>query len=178
MLRLLSAFIALASALRRRQISTVGIVFVSAASLSACAAPKGTATLLGGDCRLVPVQRYVVLGKTDYDQGWIDEVEVGAAAACPGRAKPQERPTELDDPKPPAVARRAAPPPPAKRRLFSRKPVAAGYVIPVPRVRQPPPAAPVVRTVEPTEPEPEPAAAPPPVQATKPPCAHALSFLC
>lgn len=126
----------------------LGIALLAAAFVSACSGTKELRTFVGGVCEVVPEQPFVVLGKTDRDQIWIDETEISMQGACPGRAKPKERPPSLDLPK------RAAPapaPPPAKRHFWQRKPpkvAAAGFVVPLPRIR---PAVARESPVEPLE---------------------------
>jgi hypothetical protein len=63
-------------------------------------------------CDGLPVQKYAVLGKTRFDQPWIDDVSEGLIAGC-NRERPQVRPAEWDEavplPKPRPAAKAAKP---------------------------------------------------------------------
>lgn len=56
-----------------------------------------TATVgsVGGECRLVSTPQYAVLGKTSYDQRWINRTTESLVAGC-RQPRPGARPPSLD----------------------------------------------------------------------------------
>lgn len=50
---------------------------------------------LGGVCDAFPAPQYQVLGRTAYDQDWIDKSVEAGVAGC-GYARPEARPAALD----------------------------------------------------------------------------------
>lgn len=60
----------------------------------------------------------MVLGKTQYDQDWVDNQVEGGVAAC-GFPRPGPRPAALDAP--PATRQMVTTPPPAKKKGFVRR---------------------------------------------------------
>ena len=67
-----------------------------ASSLAACGTrPLGS--VVGAECQLNHTPQYVVKGKTNYDQNWIDETVEGMVSGC-GQPRPQRRPASLDAP--------------------------------------------------------------------------------
>jgi len=87
-------------------------------ALAGCAGTKLPASVKGGECRVFERPAYVVLGKTQYDQDWVDgNVEAGIGG-CQWQ-RPAPRPPELDAA---PVTRQvpAAVKPKAKRKLIQR----------------------------------------------------------
>lgn len=63
--------------------------------LGGCAGSNRPASVSGGECRVFERPTYVVLGKTQHDQDWIDgNVEAGIGAC--GWPRPQPRPKDWD----------------------------------------------------------------------------------
>jgi hypothetical protein len=67
----------------------------------------------GGECHLVSSPTYVVLGKTRYDQGWIDRTSEAIIVGCK-QPRPKARPASLDAP---AKTPTPAPVQPKKRKF-------------------------------------------------------------
>lgn len=64
-------------------------------ALAGCAGTPRPASVSEGECRVFTPPKYVVLGKTTYDQDYIDgEIEAGVGGC--GFARPLPRPPELD----------------------------------------------------------------------------------
>lgn len=117
-------------------------------AVAGCASTQ-PASVKGGECRVFERPRYSVLGRTSYDQQWIDgNVEAGVAACRWPR--PEPRPERLDAQAglPAPVVVRPATRTEKIKRLFRRKPAAPAKKVDrlaVPDV--PPPApAPVAAT--------------------------------
>lgn len=122
----------------------LGLALFAIASLGACATTKlpGSAA---GLCDIIPKAKYAVLGKTQYDQDFVDEA-VTAGASC-GHPAPEARPAELDKAPivqaPPAVARKPTLRERLKRTISRRPgtvdPVASPIVVPasLPQIGQP-----------------------------------------
>lgn len=79
--------------------------------LAACQHDDSIGSILKGECQLVKSPPYAVLGKTSYDQAWINETTEGIVTGC-RQPRPKARPKELDQ------AKRITVPvaPPAKRK--------------------------------------------------------------
>src|SRR5262245_54552386 len=86
-------------------------VFVIAWLVTACGTlPVGS---VGGECQVVHTPKYVVLGKTQYDQNWIDETTERLVGAC-NHPRPEARPEGFD-------AKPAKAIPPKKKKFWQRK---------------------------------------------------------
>jgi hypothetical protein len=98
-------------------LTNCAVLGVLAVTLIGCGTqPKGS--VLGGDCKAFEPPTYVVKGKAQYDQDWIDgNVEAGIGAC--NWSRPAARPPELDTP---VVGRRAPVivAPPKKKTLRER----------------------------------------------------------
>lgn len=51
--------------------------------------------MVGGECRIARTPDYAVLGRTSYDQRWIDVTTEGLVAGC-DQPRPKARPASLD----------------------------------------------------------------------------------
>lgn len=146
---------------RLRQIICGGLLSFALVSLAACGTIKVPASV-AGLCNVIPKAEYAVLGKTQYDQDFVDAAVV-AGDSC-GYDAPKPRPPELDNPRvltvPPAPARK----PTLRERLRAKisrapgrvDPAPARIVLPasLPQVGQPLPSPdppPVVQPAKPVE---------------------------
>lgn len=117
--------------------------------LGGCAHAPHPASVSSGECKVFQAPSYVVKGKKQYDQDWIDSTVEGGVGAC-GWQRPAARPAALD-----GAAVKQKPAAKAKKPTWLqmlhglKRPVAA------------PAPAPVASEAPPTEPEPTPA--PPPL---------------
>lgn len=59
-------------------------------------------SILGGECKLVHSPQYAVLGRTSYDQIWINQTTEAVVTGC-NQDRPKVRPASLDAPKKAAV---------------------------------------------------------------------------
>lgn len=113
-------------------IARTSLIALLALPLAGCfEATRGT--IAGGECKVFERPPYVVLGKRQYDQDWIDSQVEGGVGGC-GWKRPAARPAELDA-KP--APKKAAPPVKKKigviRRVKDRIwPSAAAPVLPTP----------------------------------------------
>lgn len=64
-------------------------------TLAGCAGGKMMTSIPGGEAKVFEAPKYEVLGKTQYDQNWIDSQVEGGVAAF-GWQRPLPRPPELD----------------------------------------------------------------------------------
>ncbi|MGZ5988118.1 MAG: hypothetical protein ACXWLZ_03600 [Rhizomicrobium sp.] len=71
---------------------------------------------LGGVCDAFERPAYQVLGKTPYDQEWVDKTTEAGVAGCKWQ-RPEARPAALDAP---AAVAPAKPAPPKKLTVWSR----------------------------------------------------------
>lgn len=130
-------------------IARLVILVVTAAMLGGCMQTL-SGSIAGGESKVFERPPYVVLGKTRYDQGWIDSQVEGGVAAF-GWKRPAPRPAALDAP----AGRKAATPAPAKKRGLVKRikdRVAAPFTHPVAPILETP-AAPVAPTpVKPRDP--------------------------
>lgn len=106
-------------------------------ALAGCAGVKLPASVKGGECRIFEAPPYEVLGKTTYDQDYIDgNVEAGVGGC--GWKRPAARPPGLD-----AKTNKPAPHKAAKKKpgFFARikARVTGKSVAPVPYIAGPPP---------------------------------------
>lgn len=93
------------------------LVIASALALAGCATQRVTvATVEGGACKVAHTPNYVVLGKTNYDQGWVNRTTEGLVVGC-GQPRPLARPASFDAK--PAKAQPVAAPPPKKKRWWT-----------------------------------------------------------
>ncbi|WP_454629501.1 hypothetical protein [Bradyrhizobium cenepequi] len=72
-----------------------GIVILLALLLAGCGGGKTLTSIQGGESKVFERPPYAVLGKTPYDQNWIDSQIEGGVAAF-GWDRPAPRPPELD----------------------------------------------------------------------------------
>lgn len=70
--------------------------------VAACATTD-IGSIVGGECRLVKSPQYQVIGRTNYDQVWINETTEAIISGC-GQPRPMVRPASLDAPRPKGVA--------------------------------------------------------------------------
>jgi hypothetical protein len=88
----------------------LGMAIVLALGLAGCVTTSGPGSVAGGECKAFLRPPYVVLGRAQYDQDWIDQAVETGVGACRW-ARPAARPAELDanqvKPAPAAPARRA-----------------------------------------------------------------------
>jgi hypothetical protein len=70
------------------------IAAAAALLLGACQT-TGVGSVGGGECKIFERPQYVVLGKRQYDQDWIDSQVEGGVGGC-GWQRPQARPASLD----------------------------------------------------------------------------------
>ena len=92
------------------------VALFSTAMLAGCAGTNRPASVLGGECHVFERPQYVVLGKTRYDQRFVDTVVESGVGAC-GWERPAPRPASLN------AAPGAKPAPvvaPKKRGMFRR----------------------------------------------------------
>ena len=90
------------------QLKQLVALSVLALTMAACGTSK-PASVSGGECRVFERPQYVVLGRTSYDQNWIDGNTEAGVAAC-GWDRPAKRPETLQQArpvKPKAVKRRS-----------------------------------------------------------------------
>ena len=127
-------------------------MLIATSLLAGCAA-NGITSISGGESKVFEPPPYVVLGKTKYDQNWIDsQVEGGVAAFNWPRPKP--RPPELDKlPKPKVYVA-----PPKKKRLISRIKDRVWPAVGTAPVVIVPASGPAVSVVPKNEPPPQPRA--------------------
>jgi hypothetical protein len=71
------------------------LLLLVAGALSACGTTKDLHSVAGGECRVFEAPKYVVLGKTDYDQDYIDGGIEAGVAGCQWQ-RPAARPASLD----------------------------------------------------------------------------------
>lgn len=71
-------------------------MLTSALLLAGCGTLR-PASVRGGECRLVATPKYAVLGKTSYDQKWVDRTTESIVAGC-RQPRPKPRPAALDKP--------------------------------------------------------------------------------
>lgn len=89
--------------------------------LAGCAS-RGPASVAGGECHIFGAPKYVIHGRAQYDQDWIDDNTEAGIAACRW-SRPKERPVAA---KPKGNKSESAPvstvaaPPPAKKRWRDR----------------------------------------------------------
>lgn len=115
----------------------------------------GPASVKGGECRIFERPEYVVLGKRQPDQDWIDSQIEGGVGGC-GWKRPKARPASFDA----VPGQKAAPPPPKKKRGIIKRirdRVVAPFTAPAEPVVEPPPPPIVV-----APPDDAPLAVPPP----------------
>ena len=127
------------------------VVGISAALLAGCGT-SGPASVKGGECRIFEAPKYVVLGKRQYDQDWIDGNIEGGVGGCNWQ-RPKPRPAALDA----VQGQRLAPAQAKKRGLLKR--IRDRVVHPF--AAPPAPAAPSPPVV--AEPASQPMIAPPPI---------------
>lgn len=122
--------------------------------------------MVGGECKAIPVAQYQIIGKTPFDQDYIDQVIESGVAAC-GWPRPAERPKNWDEVR--TYARTVAAAPPVVQRpgiyqrvkaKFRRKPKPVAEVTPAP--------TPVPRAAVVTQQAPVQYIAPPPPPAPPP----------
>lgn len=123
----------------------VGLVLVGCAT--------GPTSVKGSECKVFERPQYVILGKTSYDQDWVDRQIEGGVGACKW-ARPAKRPASLDAAAPTVVSSIPVKRPSFAQRVkarvkkvFNRTP--KSVPIPAPRPTEPPVVAP-----EPPKPEP------------------------
>lgn len=76
--------------------SKMVLVVASTLALAGCAtAPIGSVG--GGECKIVHTPQYRVLGKTSYDQAWVDHTTEAIVVGCK-QSRPKARPASLDAP--------------------------------------------------------------------------------
>ncbi len=88
-------------------------VVALALMLAACGTSR-PASVTEGECKLVSAPEYAVLGKTKYDQEWIDDTTERLVGGCL-QARPKARPEEWDD-----TPVKTVPLPPKKPSLWQR----------------------------------------------------------
>lgn len=79
------------------------------AMLATCDHDGPVGSTLGGECRLVRTPKYAVMGKTPYDQGWINITTEAIVVGC-AQPRPVARPASLDAPKAVAASKAKAKP--------------------------------------------------------------------
>lgn len=132
--------------------------------LGACNFQTISGSVAGGECKVFARPPYAVLGKTSYDQNWIDDTVEGGVGGCRWK-RPAPRPAELDA----VPGQKVVVAPPRKRGLIRRikdrvLPVAkkvwpGDSVAPVIPIPQP---SPLATPAAPIEPPPAPQPPPPP----------------
>lgn len=63
--------------------------------LAGCAHSGAIGSIEGGECKLTRTPQYAVLGKTSYDQGWVNRTTEALVRGC-RQPRPKARPPELD----------------------------------------------------------------------------------
>lgn len=125
--------------------------------LGGCA--TGPTSVKGSECKVFERPQYVILGKTSYDQDWVDRQIEGGVGACKW-ARPAKRPASLDAAAPTVVSSIPVKRPSFAQRVKARvKKVFHKKPVPVPAPRPVEPTPPVV---SPEPPRPEPPKPPPP----------------
>lgn len=114
------------------------------------------ASVAGGECHLVTAPTYAVLGRTGYDQNWIDDTTERVVAGC-HQPRPQARPASLDA-APKAIAK-AKPKPAPTRKVAAVRPAPTEPSGPVMPPIEPEPAPDIPATV--ADPHPD---TPPPAE--------------
>jgi hypothetical protein len=133
------------------------ILLLVASFLAGCQ-HNGPTSIEGGESKVFEPPEYAVLGKTQYDQNWIDNTVEGGVAAFKW-PRPKPRPPEFDKaPAPRAVAA------PVKKKGFIRR--LKERVLPAKKRAWPAATAPVVQSPPPVA---APVAVPPPAAAAPPP---------
>lgn len=64
-------------------------------TLAGCASTGTIGSIAGGECKLTRTSQYAVLGKTKYDQAWVNRTTEALVRGC-RQPRPGERPPELD----------------------------------------------------------------------------------
>lgn len=95
-------------------IRTAGLI-AACLGLAGCASGS-VGSIQGGECKIVKVPPYVVLGKTGYDQRWINVTTESIVVGC-RQPRPQARPASLDAPPPPVATAKT---PAERKRLRDR----------------------------------------------------------
>jgi hypothetical protein len=149
--------------LRTRRLSTqlkvLAMLTLTALIVTGCAGSNLPASVSGGECRVFVAAAHEMIGKTRYDQEWIDQTIESGVAAC-GWPRPKARPKNWDDVR--SYAKEVAAAPVQQRRgviqrikdKFKRKPAPVASV-PAPKrveVVSSPPVAPA------PQPQPQPVA--------------------
>lgn len=119
-------------------------ILVASVVLAGCAHNPDLTSIQGGESKVFEAPKYEVLGKTSYDQNWIDSQVEGGVAAY-GWKRPLPRPPEIDAGAAP-VPRKAAPKHARKKSIFRK---IKDRILPS-KKRKP------VETVAPAEPPPVP----------------------
>lgn len=142
----------------------VTAMLLAAALLAGCQ-HNGPTSIEGGESKVFEPPEYAVLGKTQYDQNWIDGTVEGGVAAF-GWPRPKPRPPEMDK----APAPRVVAAPVKKKGVFKRL---KERILPPKKPKKvwPTAAAPVVQSPAPAPIAvvPAPVAAPPPAAVAPPP---------
>lgn len=66
--------------------------------LGGCPDDATIGSIIGGECQIAKAPEYAVLGKTGYDQAWINRTTEGLVVGCK-QPRPKARPKEFDNPK-------------------------------------------------------------------------------
>lgn len=91
------------------------LVIAVAFLLGGCASSSSIGSVAGGECRIVSAPKYVVRGRADYDNIWINKTTEAIVRAC-RQPRPLARPASLDAPR--KVVVKAAPKKRTLRQFF------------------------------------------------------------